>query len=329
MIRIDKVALALVFAGLLAQTAARADDHGLLLRVQDAVGTPGGRAVITLRTYSTRPVGQGTICMRFDPTLGQVPPLSSLKGVKVFGQADDVVQSFTTSEQNGALIIDVEFASASASINTIDGPFAAFYFDVSPDAIVGQETDIEIDPGLTGLLDENGFPIPIELRGGELTIRDPAMPVEIAAEAHVGDFPHLPVTLSLQTNEPFAIGSGQVGIRYSSRELTGAHVLRSDPRFGRADIKMGGHAGLAVFNIVATDHAFNELPGNILSIDVMANPAFAFGTEPDIFLDPALTHLFDREGRYIPVSMEGAMYALPNAAPPPKDESGAKKRHRK
>lgn len=327
MIRKNKVALALVSIGLLAQAAAH--DHELLLRVQDAVGAPGGQAVVTLRTYSTRPVGQGTICMRFDPAQGQVPPLSTLKGVKVFGQADDVVQSFSTSVQNGALIIDVEFASASASINTVDGPFAAFYFDVSPDALVGQETEIEIDPGVTGLLDENGFPIPIELRSGELTIRDPGMPVEIAAEAHIADFPGLPVTLSLQTNEPFAIGSGQVGIRYSSRELTGAHVLRSDPRFGHADIKMDGHAGLAVFNIVAADPTFNELPGNILSIDVLANPAFAFGEEPAIYLDPALTHLFDRDGRWIPVTIEDAVYALPNSAPPPNDEERAKKRHRK
>ncbi|MFK8017769.1 MAG: hypothetical protein AB8G17_20265 [Gammaproteobacteria bacterium] len=319
----------LVFIALLTQVSARAHDHDLLLRVQDAVGAPGGQTVITLRTYSTRPVGQGTICMRFDPTLGQVPPLSSLKGVKVFGQADDVIQSFTTSEQNGALIIDVVFESASASINLVDGPFAAFYFDVAPDAPIGQEMEIRIDPGVTGLLDENGFPIPIELRSGELTIRDPALPVEIAAEAHLPDFPDMPVTLSLQTNEPFAIGSGQVGIRYSSRELTGEHILRSDPRFGRADIKMDGHAGLAIFNIVTTDHAFNELPGNILSIDVQPNPAFAFGQEPEIYLDPAFTHLFDREGRWIPVTIEDAVYALPNTVAPPKDEGRTKQRQRK
>ncbi|MFK8016787.1 MAG: hypothetical protein AB8G17_15245 [Gammaproteobacteria bacterium] len=303
---------------LLASMAAGADDHELLLRVQDAVGTPGGRAVIMLRTYSTRPVGDGTICVRFDSAQTHVSPLSALTSAVVFGQSDDVVQSYNVVEQDGAMVVDLKFSSASASVNRVDGPFAAFYFQVAEGAQIGQEMEVAIDPGVTWLRDEFGAPIPIELRSGELTIRAPSAPLEVSAEVHLPDIVGQPVTLSLQTNEPFEIASGQIALRYSSRELTGEPVLRVDPRFGHVEVKLDGIPGLALAKILDAGADFNNLPGNIISVDIAPNPAFTFSDDfvPSVSLDPALTHLFDREGNWIPIDIENDVWVSSSMLPP-------------
>lgn len=299
--------------------AAAADN--LLLRVNDTMGTPGGPAVITLRTYASRPVGQGTICFVFrsfsrDGNRGASLPLIFKKS-RVFSTENDVFDSVNVREVGGEMIIDVTFSSPSATVNSVDGPVAALYFDVAPDAVPGWVSNVSLDLSATSLFDPDGDPVVLETRGGEMAIRHPSAPVQVAAEADLPDIPGDPVTLSLQTNEPFRIATGQVVIRYSNRELLGQPTLRHDARFGSADIKLDGIPGMAVFNILASDVGFNELPGNIISVDLRQGVLFGDGYEPYVVLDPELTHLFDDQGNSINIAIENAVPALPSAAPAP------------
>ncbi len=323
---------ALLIAFLIAATLpAHADDDELVLRVQDAVAAPGGDAVISLRTYATRPVGQGTICLAMRDTSGGMPPLSAFKGAKVFGQAGDVVERFDVIEQNGAMIIDLMFSSASASINTVDGPMAALYFTVSPDAVPGSKIAVDLDLDQTTLSDENGLPIVLQQRGGELTIRHPSAPLEVAAEADLPDVVGDPVTVSFQSNEPFCIGSGQVAIRYGRRVLSGPAQLLEDPRFGLAKIKMDHDPGLVMFNVLESAPGFNDLPGNILS--VLLEPAVNQppDAELDIIIDPALTYLYDKDGSLLPIAIDNDVDRLPRTPPaeqPRRQHQRSEQRHK-
>ncbi|MEO1574642.1 MAG: hypothetical protein AAFU65_06735, partial [Pseudomonadota bacterium] len=71
-----------------------------------------------------------------------------------------------------------------------------------------------------------------------------------------------------------------------------------------AEAKLDGYPGLAIVNILSSDSSFNRLPGAILAIDIA--PAFAYGPDnpPQVWLEPALTFLFDKQGRQIPLSLD-------------------------
>ena len=68
----------------------------LTLRVNDAVAEPGGLAAIVVRTYSSRGVSSGQICMeagsvRAPTGGGAVGPFTALERVKVFSKRKDAL----------------------------------------------------------------------------------------------------------------------------------------------------------------------------------------------------------------------------------------------
>lgn len=291
----------LIFLVLLTVRTAAANPP-LTLRVQDATARPGGQAALVLRTYQTRPVGQGTICLVVNDPNGGPPPVASVSRVEVFSQSADVVDSVTVSQQGNAMVIDVSFASASASINTVDGPMAAVFFDVDPLTSPGTRMDLTVSLAETFLLDATGQPISIIPLPGELSVLDASEPFEVGADSHPPQAPGLPASLHFETEEAFEIATGQIALRYSSRGLPGEPVLRIDPRYGSAEVKLDGYPGLAILNILSSDSTFNQLPGAILAVDII--PAFAYSPDnpPQVRLDPALTFLFDKQGRQIPLT---------------------------
>jgi hypothetical protein len=144
----------------------------LALRVNDAVGEPGGVVSLIVRTYAPRPIGQGQLCFRARslaaPPSPPATPFTSLDGVTVFSVANDVVSQGTLED---AQTVILQFTSPSATVNTTDGPIAALDLRLSPSLSTGQELTVEIDLGNTFLLDEKGRQITIEPEPGRLRIR--------------------------------------------------------------------------------------------------------------------------------------------------------------
>lgn len=98
-------------------------------------------------------------------------PLIALEGVAVLsGLGDAVSGSFFDA---GTQTADVEFSSASATINEADGPMVIFYFRLGEDLQPDQEYYLALDPEETFIVDASGNQVPLELRGGRLRIEAP------------------------------------------------------------------------------------------------------------------------------------------------------------
>lgn len=276
-------------------------EQSLVLRVQDTTARPGGQAQVVMRTYQTRPVGQGTICFFLRDQNGAPPPIETIRRVEIFSQAEDVIESINITESGDTLVLDVSFSSTSASINTVDGPMAAIFLDVSPQAVPGSQLSISIEPAQSFLLDENGQNIPLEIRSGDFSVVDASQPFEISAESEPPESPGQPVSLLFETEEAFEIATGQVALRYSSRELPGEPEILLDPRYGFAKIKLDGYPGLAILKIVSSDTDFNQLPGGIVRVNLMPAMAYDGDNRTHVRIDPALTFLYDKRGNVIPL----------------------------
>lgn len=305
-----RVALYLALAFCAPTLAALAGDDALVIRAQKSVGVPGGDAVMSLRTYASRPVGQGQICFSLrNAVRGTTFSLGEIKHFQVYALNDDVEQNMTVLRSAADTTVMLNFSSPSATINAQDGPLAAIFFTVDAGLAPGQEFAIELDLANTVLFDALGAGIPIETRDGRFTVRDPAMPLEVSADADQ-DVPGGPVRMSFQTSEPFDIGAGRVAIRYNNRLFPSPPQMHIDPRYGYVAAKFDARPGLAVFHIVAVNDTFNDLPGDILQFFVTPHPAMGAGMRGAVIVDPALTQLFAPDGSPIALDIESGDIVL-------------------
>ncbi|HEX5714780.1 MAG TPA: hypothetical protein VF179_01390, partial [Thermoanaerobaculia bacterium] len=153
----------------------------LTLRVNDARGGPGDLVSVVVRTYASRPIAQGQICigarrqgrnrstanaMTGEAATGS--PFASLEKVEVFSARQDA--TFQVSfDGEGA---DVTFRSPSASINAVDGPLAVFHFRLSNAVQEGEVYEIALDIADTFVVASSGQRLEIESKPGELEIRE-------------------------------------------------------------------------------------------------------------------------------------------------------------
>jgi hypothetical protein len=159
-------------------------DKGLVLRVNPAVGVPGGIVAVVVRTYAPRPVRQGQILVRVvrrpkpaklgltvEELTQPVRPFMTLVSAVVYSQRNDSSSQAALLGQPDSQAATVTFQSPSGSINASDGPLAVFRFRLDPSLQPGQTFDLSIDPALTGLTDERGRPITVAPRSGVLTVK--------------------------------------------------------------------------------------------------------------------------------------------------------------
>lgn len=300
----------------------------LKLRVNDAVGKPGGTVALVLRTYAARPIRQGQISLRirkggagtrgraqaaaltYEELTQPVRPVTLLRTV-VFSVRGDVVPQSNLTAAPDSQAVRVSFTSPSGTVNASDGPLAVLFLRLDPAVSPGQVYDIEVDPAVTGLTDAAGQPITIEPINAELTVRAPSAPHAVEAEGDEVE-PGETAELGVQTFEPFAVSSGRITLRYNRNAGLGRPVVTMDPRYGKATFQVVRWSpGLLVVAFQSPNGTLNTVPGRIVGIDLRTRATAQIGTETQVSLDPNGTWLMAKNGkRKLPLKMEGGTIAF-------------------
>ena len=160
-------AAALIAAGVvsLAPGGTASAEETLTLRVNDARAEPGDLVAVVVRTYATRGMAQGEICLMASsgpdsaaigaPALkglrSKTMPFVALEAVEVASVAGDVTSLAAFDEPSQMAL--VRFSSPSGTVNESDGPLATFYFRVSENFAGPAEFLIAIDLGGTFLVE--------------------------------------------------------------------------------------------------------------------------------------------------------------------------------
>lgn len=300
------------------------DDNGgggrdaLTLRVNDAIGVPGGTVAVVLRTYAPRPVRQGQIHVKIrrparprNAKLGlaleeltqPVRPLTMISAT-VYSQNGDSVSQSALTGQPDSQTATIRFESPSGGVNTSDGPMAVFRFRLDRSVKPGQRFELQIDPARTNLVDAQGRPVTIEPRPAFLTVRAPKSPFLLEAEGDDVE-PGEVAELGVQTFEPFPVSGGRITLRYAQTLAGGQPVVRMDPRYGRSTFTVDrSKPGVLVVNFTSRDSTLNTVPGTFVAIDMPVSASARIGARSPLTLDPAGTWLLSRKGRKLKVRME-------------------------
>ena len=278
----------------------------LTLRVNDAIGEPGGLVALVVRTYASKPVGQGQVCFRALSGFvgGTDGPFASIEGSRVFSKAGDAVEVSTLDSAENGQIILLTFSSDSATVNKVDGPLAVIYLRLREDLEKGQKFVVRVDEKDTLELDEAGEPVPIEGRSGRLTVRGAGAAYRVEAD---GDevAPGEVAELGVETLEPFLLGSGQIGLRYDATVATGRPIVRMDKRHGARRFAVDRSTpGLVVVTFVSKKGTLNSVPGQIVSVRVPTSTSAPVGHRSLVTLDPGLTWFFGPDGEPLPIVLK-------------------------
>ena len=272
----------------------------LTLRVSDAVAAPGGVAAVVIRTYSSRPVGQGQLDFFATRRLSAVStgrssgslahgggePLSPyLIGHVVFSSNGDV-QSMVDRPRDAPGTLRLLFVSPSASVNDLDGPLATLFFRLPASLVPGTAFDLALDDGSL-LVDESGEPVPIDIEPGVLTVRAHGDPRLVAADGDRIE-PGETAELGVETLEPFALTAGHVVLRYDPTIASGPPAVRFDGRHGRASFTADvSTPGTIVVDFQAPYGSLNRnVPGELIQITLPISSSVPPGTRSPFVIDP-------------------------------------------
>jgi hypothetical protein len=280
------LALGLAVALGAASPAAAGDE--LTLRVNDAEGVPGGEVAIVVRTYAPRPVGQGQICLRTcltGLTGVRLACFSAVEGFLVFSTAGDAQSQLTAHQQGSSQIVDVEFESPSGSINEADGPLAVVLLRLSDSIGVGARISVEIDAANTFLYDASGSRIPIDPRGGTVTVRDPVDHFKLLAD---GDRirPGQTADLAIESLEIMPVIGGRMAFVYDPQIAAGPPVVSFDTRLGQVAFTVDNSVpGRTVIDFESPQGSLNNIPGGLVRLRLPTSAAVPPGTMSRIRLD--------------------------------------------
>jgi len=285
-------------------------ENGLVLRVNPAIGAPGGLVAVVVRTYAPRPVRQGQIIvpitqpttalqanLTFAELTKALRPFSSLVSALVFSQTNDASSQASLAGLVDGQSASLGFQSPASGINTVDGPLAAFFFRLDPAVTSGQTFALSLDPVQTGLTDSQGLPIQLAFRGDALTVRAATDPLLVRAD---GDKVSLgqPIELSVNTFEPFPVSSGRITLTWDPKIAGGPPKVALDPRYGKASFTADtSRAGRLVVNLQSSDSSFNTVPGEIVAITLPPSSSAQVGDKSSFSFDAAGTWLANPQGR--------------------------------
>ena len=298
-------------------------DRGLKLRLNDAIGKPGGTVALVVRTYAARPIRQGRITVKVrkpgaalklgtsvEDVTQATHPLTFLRAV-VFSANGDAVTTATPSGAADGQAVRIDFSSATAGVNAVDGPLAVLFFRLDRNAVPGQRWVVEVDPAATGLVAPSGAAIAVEPIAAELLVRAPRSPFTVEAEGAEVEPGEL-AELGVETLEPFPIAGGRVTLRYDPQAWGSAPRVTMDPRHGAATFRVvRSRPGLLVVTFTSPGAKLNSIPGRIVRVDLPTSTGVTPGRSGRIWLDPAGTWLLARHGkRKLPLRLEDGTIAF-------------------
>ena len=262
----------------------------MTLRINDAMAVPGERVAVVMRTYASRGVGQGQICLNVrNANRGGNGPLVNLEEAVVFSEHGDAVVDMVFDGPGQAAMI--EFSSASGTVNWLDGAMAVLFFRLDGALLPGEFFTLDLDPAATFLIDAVGQNIPLDLRRGQLLVRAPGEPLVVGADGDAVNAGQV-AALGVATSQTLPLSLGQVTLLWDPAAASGPPVVTMDPRHGNTtysvDLSVPGRAHV-VFS--SPDGSLNEVPGQIVSVDL---PTAADAPPSSLVtLDPDLTYLVD------------------------------------
>ncbi len=299
-------------------------DKDLVLRVNPAIGVPGGVVAVVLRTYAPRPIRQGQVTVRVvrRPKPGKAlgltleeltqpvrPFVSLLSAVVYSAQGDSVTQALLSGLADSQMT-QVSFQSPSGSVNAADGPLAVFFYRLDPSVKPGDTFDLTIDPIPTKLTDSAGQPITLAPRGDVLTVRSPKAAYKLEADGDKVQ-PGEVAELGVNTFEPFAVGGGRITLTWDPQIAGGAPSVRIDPRYGRVTYTVDtSRPGRLVVDFKSPDASFNTVPGTIVGITMPISAGASIGSTSPFRFDPAGTWLVNGKGKKLKVAMENGGIAV-------------------
>jgi hypothetical protein len=291
-------------------------DSSLVLRVNPAIGAPGGIVAVVLRTYAPRPIRQGQISVRvsrrsrpaklgltLDDLTAPIRPLTLISAVVYSPQNDALAQGLLNGLTDGQLA-KVTFQSPSGSVNSADGPLAVFRFRLDPSVKPGDIFDLSLDPVQVALTDPAGQPITIAPRSDALTVRAPSDPFRLEADGDKVQ-PGAVAELGVNTFEPFLVSGGRVTLTWNPAVAGGAPTVKLDPRYGKSTFTVDtSKPGRLVVDFRSPDSSFNTVPGTIVAITLPISASVGIGTSSAFTLDPAGTFFLNRRGKKIPLKLQ-------------------------
>jgi len=300
-------------------------NKSLVLRVNPAIGVPGGTVAVVLRTYAPRPVRQGQIVIRvarrpkpakagslgltLEELAAPVRPLTFLSAT-VYSPRNDAISQGLLNGLADSQLAKVTFQSPSGSVNSADGPLAVFLFRLDPSVKPGDVFDLTLDPVQTGLTDAGGKPVTLAPRSDVLTVRAPSAPFKLEADGDKVQ-PGAVAELGVNTFEPFPVSGGRITLTWDPRLSGGAPTVKLDPRYGRSTFTVDtSKPGRLVVDFQSPDSTFNTVPGTIVAIGLPISPSAAIGARSPFTLDPVGTYLLTRKGRKVKLALQNGAIAI-------------------
>ena len=295
----------------LAPLAGGEPEEDLTLRVNDAIVKPGGVAAAVFRTYKSRGVGSGQICVAVRRQLEASGLTVTYLGAEVFNPEDNAVARLIV-EPDEAMI---RFAAPLPTINSVDGPLAVLYYRVTG---VLPDQRFDVTPMIDSfMIDANGDEIPLELRGGDLRIKERGDAFQIAGAAE-DTVPGEVALLSIQTAELRLLSSGTLALRFDPSIASGPPTVRVDSRHGSVTYDTNGSLpdeGLIVVNFTSPANDYNRVPGDVMEVMVPTRADIPIGTRSPVRAVASLTSVVDTQGRTLPLELEAENLTF--VAPPP------------
>lgn len=296
----------------------------LTLRVNDARGGPGDLVAVVVRTYASRPIAQGQICIGArragrgrsvaNATIGEAAaesvPFARLEKVEVFSARQDATFQVSFEGQEA----DVTFRSPSGSINAVDGPLAVFHFRLSNAVKEGEVYEINLDIADTFIIAGSGQRLQVEPKPGELEIReddDEGEDDEIGLAATGGRVRAGKVArVRLGTQERIPLSSGRIALRYDPKVASGKPWVRIDPRYGKATVLVNTDTpGLVVINFQSPDRSLNRVPGDLFEVRMVVSRQAPRGRSP-VTIDRGLTFLRDEDGDQLDLEIRNGVLVI-------------------
>ncbi len=297
----------------------------LLLRVNPAIGEPGGVVAVVLRTYAPRPVSQGQVSIRVvrqpatttvakSLTLAAltqpVRPFLTLLSATVYSSQSDAAAQAVLNGLPDSQVTQLKFQSPSGTVNAADGPLAVFLYRLDPSVQPGDVFDLTLDPNPTYFKDDAGKTVTLTLRSGTLTVRAPGAPYAAEASGTKAQ-PGTVADMGLSTYEPFRMSGGRVALTWDPQLAGGPPTVRLDPRYGQATFTVDtSMPGRLVVDFTSSDASFNTVPGTIVAVSLPIAADAVIGSTSPFNLDPDGTWFLDANGNKLNVELQNGTITI-------------------